>query len=160
MELFKFDPGLVIWTWVVFGITFLILWKFAFPQILNNIKNREEVIARAVVHSSEIEKRLSEIRKEQAEMIKESRAQAGEILRQTRLQAEILRKDLLGKAEQDARDILAQTKVKIEEERASVMESVKSDIANIVCDASEKIVGRSFVSQNDREWVKELVETI
>ena len=160
MELFKIDPGLAIWTWIVFGITFMILWKFAFPHILNNIKNREETIAEAINKASLIEKRLSDIEKEQSEMIKESKAQCNEILRQTRLQAEILRKDLLEKAEQSAQDVLDQAKMKIDEERIAVIQSIKMDVADFVCDVSEKVIGRSFVSKNDREWVNELVETL
>lgn len=160
MDLFKIDPGLVIWTWIVFGITLTILWKFAFPILLNNIKVREKTIAQAINNAAQIEKRLCAIDQEQAEVIKASKAQASEILRQTRNQAEILRKDLLAQAEKDARDMLVQAKVKINEERAAMIQSVKLDIADFVCDTSEKIIGKSFTANHDREWVKELVETL
>lgn len=160
MELFKIDPGLAIWTWIVFGITFMILWKFAFPYILNNIKNREKIIALSINKASLIEKRLADIEKEQVQMIKETKAQTSEILRQTRLQADVLRKELLENAGQEARDILAQVKIKIEEERMAMIRSIKLDIADFVCDASEKVIGRSFVSKDDHAWVNELVETL
>ena len=160
MELFKVDPGLAIWTWIVFGGMFLILWKFAFPRILESIKTREETIAQAVTKAAQIEKRLSDIEQEQAAMIKASKAQASEMLRQTRHQAEILKKELLQKAEQEARDVLAEARIKIDEERTAVIQSIKSDLADFVCDTSEKIVGRSFVADQDRDWVKELAETL
>jgi len=160
MELFKIDPGLAIWTWIVFGLTFMILWEFAFPYILTNIKNREKIIADSINKASLIERRLSDIEKEQTQMISESRIQANEILRQTRLQAEILRKDLLEKAGQEARDVLAQVKIKIEEERMVMVQSIKSDIADFVCETSEKVIGRSFVSKKDHDWVNEMVETL
>ena len=35
MELFTPDFGLVFWMFVGFAILFLILWKFAWPTILN-----------------------------------------------------------------------------------------------------------------------------
>jgi F-type H+-transporting ATPase subunit b len=160
MDLFKLDPGLAIWTWIVFGITLTILGKFAFPIILNNIKTREKTIAQAINNAAQIEKRLSAIEQEQAEAIKAAKVQASEILRQTREQAEILRKDLLAKAEEDAQDILAQAKIKINEERAAMIELIRLDIADFVCDASEKVIGKSFIAKQDREWVKELVEIL
>ncbi|RLD15651.1 ATP synthase F0 subunit B [candidate division KSB1 bacterium] len=160
MELFKIDPGLAIWTWIVFGLTLTILWKFVFPQLLSNIKNRETTIAQAINNAARIEKRLFAIEEEHTHVIKESKAQAGEIIRQTRSQAELLRKDLLQKAEDEAHDILEQAKLKTEEERAAVIKSIKMDIADFVCDTSEKVIARSFVSSKDRDWVKELVETL
>ncbi|MBU1087926.1 MAG: F0F1 ATP synthase subunit B [Candidatus Omnitrophica bacterium] len=160
MDLFKIDPGLAIWTWIVFGITLTILGKFAFPALLSNIKIREKTIAQAINNAVQIEKRLSAIEQEQAEAIKASKAQASEILRQTRNQAENIRKELLEKAEEEAQDILAQTKIKIAEERVAVIQSIKSEIADFVCDASEKVIGKSFVSKDDRDWVKELVEIL
>ncbi len=160
MDIFKIDPGLAIWTWIVFGITLTILWKFVFPQLLNNIKNRETTIAQAINNAAQIDKRLSAIEEEHAQTIKDSKAQASEIIRQTRSQAELIRKELLQKAEDEAQDILAQAKIRIEEERAAVIKSIKMDIADFVCDTSEKVVARSFVSDKDRDWVQELVETL
>jgi F-type H+-transporting ATPase subunit b len=160
MDLFKIDPGMALWTWIVFGITLTILGKFAFPALLNNIKTREKTIAKAINNAAQIEKRLSAIEEEHAEAIKASKAQASEILRQTRNQAEIIRKELLAKADEAAHDILAQAKLKIEDERAAVIEAIKLDIADFVCDTSEKVIGKSFVSQADRDWVKEMVETL
>ncbi|MBU1043570.1 MAG: F0F1 ATP synthase subunit B [Candidatus Omnitrophica bacterium] len=160
MDLFKIDPGLAIWTWIVFGITLTILWKFAFPALLTNIKTREKTIAQAINNAAQIEKRLSAIEEEQAEAIQLSKAQASEILRQTRNQAENIRKELLAKAEAEAQDILAQAKIKIEGERVAVIQSIKSDIADFVCDAAEKVIAKSFVSKDDRIWVKKLVETL
>ncbi|MFH1063107.1 MAG: F0F1 ATP synthase subunit B [Candidatus Omnitrophota bacterium] len=160
MDLFKIDPGLAIWTWIVFGITLTILWKFAFPALLSNIKIREKTIAQAINNAAQIEKRLSAIDEEQAEAIKASKAQSSEILRQTRDQAEMLRKELLAKAEEDAQDILAQAKIKINEERVAAIRLIRLDIADFVCDASEKVIGKSFIAKDDRDWVKELVETL
>lgn len=157
MELFKIDTGLALWTWIVFGIMYFIIWKFAFPKIVESIKNREETIALAVDNAANIEKRLSDIDKEQAEIIKEAKSRASEILHKTRNQAEILRKELLEKAEQEVRNVLSEAKVKIAEERNAMILSIKSDIADLVCDASEKIIRKSFVSKNDREWAEELV---
>ncbi len=160
MDLFKIDPGLALWTWIVFGMTFAILWKYAFPQILNNIKTREAAIAKAVNNAAQIEQRLSAMEEEHAKVIKASKAQGNDILRQIREQAETLRKDLIQKAEDEAHTILVEAKIKIEDERAAMIQSIKGEIADFVCQTSEKVIGKSFVSGADRDWINELVETL
>ncbi len=160
MELFQLDPGLALWTWVVFGVTFFILQKFAFPQILENIRDREMMISKAVHKAEQIEKRLSEIEKERDDILREAQRQANEILQQSRLHAESLKKDILKKAEEEAKAVLNEAKVKIDAERAVMFGSLKSEIADLVCDTSEKLIGQSFVEEKDRQWVKELIKTI
>ena len=41
---FSINPGLIIWTLVVFGILLVLLWRFAFPAILKSVEARERKI--------------------------------------------------------------------------------------------------------------------
>ena len=160
MGLFNIDPGLAIWTWLSFGILFLILRKFIFPSVMKNIKTREAKIAQSVDNASRIEQRLKEIEEEHSEMLKQTKNEADDIIRKTRAEAEALRKKLLSDAEKAAEELIAQAKIKISEEREAVIQSMRNEIADFVCEASEKIIDRTFVDKKDREWAKELAETL
>ncbi len=160
MALFKLDPGLAIWTWIIFGILLFLLQRYIFPSLIKSLKNREDKIARSVDNAAQIEERLATIEKEHEETIRRSRAEADEILRLTREEAEAVRKKLLEKAEQEAREVLDQAKLKIEAERAAAVESIRRELAEFVCDTSEKIIGKSFTSRKDHEWAKELARVI
>lgn len=160
MELFALDPGLAIWTWIAFGILFFILWKFAFPALIGNIKDRENMIAKSVDEADEIKKRLEDINTEYAEIIKKARTEADGILLEVRKESEILKKKLLDKAEKEAEIVISYAKERMEEERESLLISLQGEIADFVCDTSEKVVGSSFTSDKDREWVMELADTL
>ena len=160
MELFKLDPGLAIWTWISFGILLLILWKFVFPPLMGNIKEREKLIAKSVDNADEIQKRLDDINKEYAVIIQKARSEADGILLETRKESDVLKKKLLLKAEQEAADIVEQTKEKMLEERDSLILSLQNEIADFVCDVSAKIVDTSFASDKDREWALELAKSL
>ena len=41
---FSINPGLIIWTLVVFAILLVLLWRFAFPAILKSVEERERRI--------------------------------------------------------------------------------------------------------------------
>ena len=91
MELFKLEPGLAVWTWITFGILFVILWKLVLPVLLKNLQSREEYIASAVDNAEKVEARLQEINTERAEIIKKAENEADSILHRTRDEAEQLR---------------------------------------------------------------------
>ena len=160
MELFTLDPGLAIWTWVAFGILFLILWKFAFPALLDNIKNRENLIAKSVDDAADIQKRLESINTEHAGILKKARKEADGILLNTRKEAEVLKKKLLEKAENEAEEIIAQARERMTAEREALLQSLQEELADFICDTSEKIIGSSFISEKDREWTRELAKTL
>jgi F-type H+-transporting ATPase subunit b len=160
MDLFKLDPGLGIWTWIIFGVLFFLLWKYAFPPLIRSIRDREESIARSVDNAARIERRLAEIKQEHVEMVKTARAEADEILRRTREEAEAVRKRLLEKAETEARGVLERVRGEIAEERAAAVEGLRQEVAGVVLEASEKLIGHSFGSRADREWAEELAERL
>ena len=160
MELFKLDPGLAIWTWIAFGILFFILWKFAFPVLIGNIKEREKLIAKSVDDADEIEKRLKEINIEYAEIIKKARTEADGILLETRKESDLLKRKLLLKAEEEAADIVIQIKDKMSKEREALLLALQGEIADFVCNTSAHIVETSFTSEKDHDWAMELVKTL
>jgi len=160
MELFELDPGLAIWTWISFSILLFILWKFAFPVLIENIKEREHLISKSVDNADEIQKRLDDINTEYAGIIKKAKSEADGILLETRKESDILKKKLFLKAEQEAEAIISRTKEKMAEERESLIMTLQGEIADFVCDTSAKIVNSSFTSDKDREWALELAKSL
>ncbi|RKX92691.1 MAG: ATP synthase F0 subunit B [Spirochaetes bacterium] len=160
MELFEIEPGLAIWTWLSFGLLFFILWKFLLPSLLKSIKDREKTIAGAVDNAEEIQKRLDEIKKEESKIIDKARAQADKILGDTRKEADVLKSRLIAKAEEEAEAIVSRAKLKAAEEREVLLQALQEELADFVCEASEKVTGVSFTSEKDRRMVKEMARTL
>ncbi len=160
MELFKLEPGLAVWTWITFGILFVILWKLVLPVLLKNLQSREEYIASAVDNAEKVEARLQEINTERAEIIKKAENEADSILHRTRDEAEQLRIRLTKKAEDEAAGILEQARKNAAAEREAAYQSLQEEIADFICDASEKVVGMAFITDRERKWTRETVKTL
>ena len=160
MDLFKLEPGLFIWTWITFGTLLLVLYKLVFPSLLAGIKAREDKIAASVDKAEEIEKRLADIEAEHRQVIAEAQKKADAILLQVRDEAGELKKKLADKASREASDILEEARRKIEEERLAMLEAMRKDIAEFVCDTAGKLVGRSFTGEAEREWTEKLVDKL
>ena len=82
------------------------------------------------------------------------------MLRQTREDADKLKKELFEKTEREATLILEEAKERITEERKIAIESMKKDLFELICDSSEKVIGRSFVKEEDKTWTRELVDKL
>ena len=160
MDLFKLEPGLAIWTWVSFGILFFILWKFVLPVMMNSIKDREEFISSAVDNAEKIETRLQEVKTEREDLLKQANKEADEILHQIRQEGESLKKELALKAEEEAALILEQARKAAAAEREAAMEDLRKDLADFICDATEKVMGMAVVGETERAWTKETVEAL
>ncbi len=160
MDLFKLDPGLVLWTWITFGLLLFLLWKFVFPGLFGAINSRERKIRESVNKAEKIEQRLAEIEAEYGQVIQRARDEADEILRQTRSDADVIKARLLEKAEKEISDLHAQAAASISAERSAAMESLRSEIADLVLAASGKLVDQTYNADTDRQRVEELIKSL
>ena len=74
------DVGLMIWTLLVFFITFLLLRKFAFPAISSALEKRQHLIEESIDTAQRTKAEADEILAEYRERLKEARVQAEEII--------------------------------------------------------------------------------
>ena len=160
MELFTLDPGLAIWTWITFGLLFLILWKFVFPPILRTIADREAYIARGVDNARAADEKQKQMEQEHRELIRKAREEADGLLREARAESEKLKERLLESARQEAREMIQEGKTAAAEEREALIAALREEIAGLICDSSEKVIGRSFLDSDDRAWAREMAETL
>ncbi len=160
MDLFKLDPGLFLWTWITFGLLFVLLWKFVFPGLFGAINSRERKIRESVNKAEQIEQRLAEIEAEHGKVIQRARDEADEILRQTRKDAEGIKTRMLEKAEAEISELHSQAAASISTERAAAIESLRSEIADLVLSVSEKLVDQTYSADADRNRVEELIKSL
>jgi ATP synthase F0 subunit b len=136
------------------------MYKFVFPTLIQNIKDREEKISKSVDDAEHISKTREEIEQERAAVLKKAQAEGDDILRNIRKDADLLKKSLEEKAELSASEILKQAQQKAEEENIIALQQLKAEIAEFVCDTSEKVIGRAFVKEEDQKWTRELAERL
>jgi len=125
-----------------------------------NLKNREKTIAKSIDDAAAIKKRLEEIESERGELLKKANAEADSLLLKTRTEAEELKKRLLEKAEMEAKVVLEQAGKKAAAEREALIRAMQDDLADFVCDASEKVIGSAFITEKEREFTRELVKEL
>src|SRR6201993_4635917 len=82
--LIKPGVGLMIWTLVVFFITFLLLKRFAFPAISKALDKRQKGIEESTAPPERPRQAADELLAEYRERLKQAREQADEIVQRAR----------------------------------------------------------------------------
>src|ERR1700722_9727885 len=87
--LIKPGIGLMIWTLVVFFVSFLLLRRYAFPAISRALDKRQRAIEDSIDTADRMRKEADQVLDEYRERLKEARAQAEEIVQRARQTADV-----------------------------------------------------------------------
>lgn len=152
--LFSIDPGLSIWTWVVFGLLFVILRKFAWKPMMESVEKREKMMAQAVEQAQKTKEELEHIAEKQAEMVREAREEARSIIENGRNAAQNTADRIQEKASAEAQQSLqlAREQIVLEKERA--LREIREQSVDLIISASEKLISGSLDDEAHRRLVE------
>jgi len=105
MQLLTPGLGLIIWTLLAFLVVFFILKKFAWPQIINGLKKREETIAESLATADRIKEEMAQFKSEHEALLAKAREERGHILKEARDIKEQIINDAREKAKSEANKI-------------------------------------------------------
>jgi F-type H+-transporting ATPase subunit b len=84
---FTLEPGLIIWTWIVFLALFLMLRKFAWPHIVRLTEEREQAIQRQLAEAERLNEEAKATLDKHNMLLAEAKDQAHELVADLRREA-------------------------------------------------------------------------
>ena len=159
MNLVTPDTGLLFWMVVIFGIVFFLLAKFGFPIITDGLRKRNARIQKSLDDAQEIEIRMAEWKKEQAEMMEQTRKEQAAILREAAAAKAQIVADAKAQAREEANKLIADAKLQIAAEKESAMQDVRKEVALLGVQVAEKILRHELEdSGSQRAFLDNLVD--
>jgi F-type H+-transporting ATPase subunit b len=159
-DLISVVPGLMIWTAVVFLITFFILRKVAFGRIQGMIEQRRDRIAEALDEADNARAEARSLLEEHRQLIVDARSQAEEVLADARRQGEAQRERVKAEASADLERRLDENRKSIEAENRRLLEQVRREVVELTLIASEKVTGKTLDADDQRRLIDEAVEEL
>lgn len=159
-DLISVVPGLMIWTAVVFLITFFILRKVAFGRIQGMIEQRRDRIAEALDEADNARAEARSLLEEHRQMIADARAQAEEMLAEARRQGDAQRERVKAEAGADLERRLDENRKAIEAENRKLLEQVRREVVELTLIASEKVTGKTLDADDQRRLIDEAVDEL
>src|SRR6476469_9410512 len=107
--LVKPGVGVMIWTLIAFGVTILLLRKFAFPPIQEALDKRRVAIEESIDHAQRMRDESDALLREYRERLREAREQADDFVSSETAAAEKVQEEAKIDAKQAREELMEQT---------------------------------------------------
>ena len=157
MGLITPDYGLLFWMLLSFTILVVLLQKFAWKQILNSIKNREEEVASALREAEYARNEIAQLQERQAQITAKAQAERDSIMAQANKNKERILEEANAKALQESNKMIEQARETIRREKEAAQQEIKAYASSIVLQATERILRAEL---KDKKKQEEQINTI
>ncbi len=158
LDLFAVDPGLVIWTWITFGLLFLILKKFAWKPLKETVEKRETMLSEAVENAQTVKETMEKIEEEKTRLMNEADRQRLDILQKAKEAAEQVAKDIEEKARNTAGVMVEDARRQISDEKDKAIAELRVEAVDMVIQTSSKLIEETLDDTGHKKLVKRYLE--
>ncbi|MBN1760288.1 MAG: F0F1 ATP synthase subunit B [Chitinispirillaceae bacterium] len=156
--LFSIDPGLIIWTWVVFGLLLVILRKFAWKPMMESVEQRESMMTRAVEQAQKTKEELDRISRTQEEMLRQAKDEARKIIGDGRAAAEATARRIQEDAQVQAMKTIDEAREQLLREKELALREIREQSVDLIVAASGKLIEKSLDDETHRRIVEQHLE--
>lgn len=147
--------GLMIWTLLAFGISFLILRKLAFPRIADALDKRRRAIEESIDHAEQTKKEADDLLEEYRARLREAREQADDITARAQKAAQHHEEQSKIDAKKYRDELMETTRKDIQQETRRALDDIRKEVANLTVLATEKVTRKSLDDEDHRRLIEE-----
>jgi len=147
----SFDPGLIIWTTIIFTLLLIVLKKFAWRPILKAVDERNRSIQEALNSADAAKQEMEKLTTDNEKILIEAKNERDSLLKEAReMQVKIIN-EAKEKAGIEAEKTLKLAKDQIANEKQKAIAELKSSVAAISIDIAEKILKKELKHTSNQE---------
>jgi F-type H+-transporting ATPase subunit b len=157
---FTLEPGLIIWTWVVFIALFLLLRRFAWPAILRSTEERELRIRTQLEEAERLNAEAKSALEEHRTLLAGARQESHQLLLDTKTAAQKEREALLSRTREEQEQLLDRAKKEIAAERERALAELRREAVDLSLAAASKLIGARLDAAGDRRLVEQYLASL
>ena len=150
-----FDPGLIIWTTIIFTLLLIVLKKFAWKPILNAVDERNKSIEDALKAADKAKEEMATLNADNERILTEAKKERDSLLKEAREIKETIISEAKKNATIEADKIIVSAKSQINNDKMKALVELKNQIAGFSIEMTEKILKSEL---SDKKKQKELIE--
>ena len=155
---FHIDASLLIAQVVNFLIVFVVLYFFALKPLKKVMESRKETITKGLSDASMHATLLEETQVHYDNALKEARKEANSIVEEAKKNAHIESLKIIKDAEEHSQRIAVGARALLDQEKEKMMQSAKSELADLVVSATEKVLEGTLSKSVDRALVDDVLK--
>lgn len=156
--LLSVEPGVMIWTIIIFVILLYILKRFAWKPLLNSLNSREHLITSSVEKAEHLHEEAKKMLEQNKKLLESADDESRKIINEGKQMAEKLRTDLLNKTSEDTKRMILQAKSEIEREKQAAMSELKDEVANLAVQAASRIIDENLNPAKQRKIIEGFIK--
>lgn len=142
-----------------FAIVVFVMWKWVYTPLLAVLDKRNKEIEDGLKNAQEAKQRLADAGTEKENMLKEARVLSNTILDDAQNKADKLRGEKMALAKEEIEKVVTEAKEKIQNERTAAFSALQTDIADLVTEATFKVVSKMDDAER-RESIREAIKEL
>lgn len=155
----KPDPGLLVWTLLIFILFWALMARFAFKPIQNALKQREDDIQKSLDEAKKAREEMSNLKAENEQLLKQAQEERMKILKEANEAKEAIIGEAKNKAKEEAQKIVANAKEQIEHQRMAAITDIKNQVGKMSLEIAEKVIRKELEGNKEQErFVNTLVD--
>lgn len=159
-SLVNVDPGLFIWTAVIFLLFLTILAKFVWKPLLGSLQQREQSIRESLDAAETAMKKAEQVSKANEDALRQAEVVAQTIRKQAMDDAEAIRAERIEKAKDEATALVNAAKTVIEQEKKRAIEELRNEVADLAIQSARIILSAELDDAKNRKLVDGFIKDL
>ncbi|MCE2705055.1 MAG: F0F1 ATP synthase subunit B [Bacteroidota bacterium] len=153
--------GLLIWTLLAFLAVFFLLAKFAWPAIINGLREREQSITSSLETAKRVQAEMTQLKSENEALLAQAREERAQLLKEARETKDRIIAEAKEQAKTEANKIMVETQAAIQAQQMAALTEVKNQVGKLVIEVSEKVLRKELENKAAQEaHIKGLVDGV
>ncbi len=158
--LVQVDPGLYIWSIVIFLVLAFLLMKFAWKPLLAMLEKREDNIRQSLLDAEKARDELVNVKEDTEKLLSEARNESQAIVAAGKKTAERMKDEIVEKAQSKSEALLVDAKKQIEIEKDRAIADVKAEVVNLSIEVAKKLIRKNLTKEDNLKLINESLSSI
>ncbi len=155
------EPGLLIWTTLIFLLFWGLMGKFAFKPIQNALKEREQDIQNSLDAAKKAKEEISSLQSHNENLLKQASEERAAILKEAKEAKESIISEARERAKGEAQKIAQAAKLEIEHQKMEMLINVRNEIGLMSIEIAEKLIHQRLSDKKESlQLTQKLVDEI
>ena len=160
IALLEVNPGLVLWTFIVFGIVLFLLHRFAWTPIAQALDARAAKVHGDIEQAEKLKEDAEQKLSDYLQRLEGLQAEGDKITQESRVQAEKQREELLAQAKTEAQTILEHSKREVLQAKTKALAEIHQQIVEVGTSVATQILGRQLNSEDHKQLALDAVKEL
>ncbi len=154
------DLGQALAAVAVFAVLLVILGKYAWRPIVQQLKRREEAIAETIARAEKTQKTAEELLAGYEQKMADAETQVQEMIAQAQAEGAADRREIVGAARQEAQRVAEAATEEIGRAKAAARVELQHTTARLATDIAGQILGRQLTSDQQQTLIDQSLSEI